>query len=653
MRGCGLSSVCGIAGVVNRDGAVGEQQVRTMLSQLIHRGPDDEGVRRSAGAVLGARRLAIIDLIHGNQPMTNEDGSVLAVQNGEIYNFPELRAELESRGHRFMTGSDTEVIPHAYEEFGEAFPARLRGMFAIAVWDEPRRKLMLVRDRIGKKPLVYSQTDGGFAFASEIGALLSLGVERTVDEIGIAQYLSLGYVPAPRSGFANIKSIPPGTTLTIENGLIGDPVRYWRLSYEPKLEMTDEEALARLRSELNDAVRVRLMSDVPLGAFLSGGLDSSAVVASMAANATKVRTFSIGFADADFSELKYARLVAERFGTEHNEFIVEPSAIEVLPTLVRHLGNPFADSSIVPTYYVAKVARQHVTVALNGDGGDELFAGYDRYRIARYEPVLNAIPKPMLSTSGVLLRLIPTSPALPRMLQRLRRVGAMMTLEGDERYLALVGYFTARDGAFGQRVESRAEPLEVFRQALAEAQPRAAVERLLAIDSRTYLPGDLLVKMDIAAMSSSLEARSPFLDHKLIDFVTHLPPNMKVRDGESKYLLRRLMRGVLPDDVLKRRKMGFGVPVGRWMRGPMRQLVEDTLLTMPDRPMVDRLVVHRLVREHLSGRFNHTPRLWALLMLELWFRYVVEGTPSVPARDYPDQIVAVAAAHPVVGPVRP
>jgi asparagine synthase (glutamine-hydrolysing) len=645
--------VCGIAGVINGDGAAGEQQVKTMLSQLIHRGPDDEGVSRSVGAVLGARRLAIIDLIRGNQPMTNEDGSVLAVQNGEIYNFPELRAELESRGHRFTTGSDTEVIPHAYEEFGEAFPARLRGMFAVAVWDEPRRKLMLVRDRIGKKPLVYSQTEWGFAFASEIGALLSLGVERAVDEIGIAQYLSLGYVPAPRSGFARIKSLPPGTTLTIENGLMGDPVPYWRLSYGPKLEMTDGEALECLRSELNDAVRVRLMSDVPLGAFLSGGLDSSAVVASMAANTTKVRTFSIGFTEADFSELKYARLVAERFGTDHNEFIVEPSAIEVLPTLVRHLGSPFADSSIIPTYYVARVARQHVTVALNGDGGDELFAGYDRYRIARYESMLNAIPKPILSTAGTLLGILPTSPALPRLLQRLRRIGTMLTLQGDARYLALVGYFTARDGAFGREVEAKAEPLELFRQALAEAQPSAGVERLLAIDSRTYLPGDLLVKMDIAAMASSLEARSPFLDHKLIEFVTHLPPNMKLRAGESKYLLRRLMHGLLPDDVLKRRKMGFGVPVGRWMRGPMRQLVEDTLLTMPDRPVVDRLVVHRLAREHLSGRVNHTPRLWALLMLELWFRYVVEGNPSFRDRDHPHQAVAVAAAHPVVGPLRP
>lgn len=608
-----------------------------MLSRLAHRGPDEEGLRTSGGAVLGARRLAIIDLIHGNQPMANEDGSVIAVQNGEIYNFLDLRMELEAHGHCFTTDNDTEIIPHAYEEFGDAFPQRLRGMFAIVLWDEPRRKLLLVRDRIGKKPLVYTKFRGGIAFASEIQALLSLGLDRTVDEVAIAQYLSLGYVPPPRTGFANIKSLPPGTTLAVEDGVVADPIRYWRLSYEPKLEMSDAEALERLRHEIDDAVRVRLMSDVPLGAFLSGGLDSSAVVAAMAANALKVSTFSIGFAEADFSELRYARLVAERFGTEHNEFIVEPSAMEVLPMLVRHLGNPFADSSIVPTYYVANVARRHVTVALNGDGGDELFAGYDRYRIARYGRVIDAIPKAFRSAGGMLTGVIPIAGWMPRVLRRALRVGAMLPLENESRYLALVTHFTKSDGAFGRRVEFRADPLALFKQALAEAQPRDSLERILAIDTRTYLPGDLLVKMDIATMASSLEGRSPLLDQKLIEFVTHLPPHMKLRGGESKFLLRRLMKGLLPDEVINRPKMGFGVPVGRWMRGPMRSLVEDTLLAMPDRPVVDRDVVNHLTRTHLSGRVDHTARVWSLLMLELWFRHVVEnGTlgadPSPPYR---------------------
>ncbi|MBA3431351.1 MAG: asparagine synthase (glutamine-hydrolyzing) [Chloroflexi bacterium] len=620
--------MCGIAGVTGRDTALAKHDVEIMLSHLTHRGPDDEGVRTSRGAVLGARRLAIIDLIHGNQPMANEDGSVMAVQNGEIYNFRELRVELEARGHRFETDNDTEVIPHAYEEFGNAFPERLRGMFAIALWDESQRKLLLVRDRIGKKPLVYAEFRHGLAFASEIQALLSLGLDRTVDEIAIAQYLSLGYVPPPRSGFAHIKSLPPGTVLAMENGRLTDPAPYWRLSYQPKLAISDTEALERLRHEIDDAVRVRLMSDVPLGAFLSGGLDSSAVVAAMASNAIKVKTFSIGFADADFSELKYARLVAQRFGTDHHEFIVEPSAAEVLPMLVRHLGNPFADSSIVPTYYVAKVARERVTVALNGDGGDELFAGYDRYRVARYGAALDAIPKPILSMAGALTNLIPVANWMPRALRRVRRVGAIVPLEGDARYLALVANFSARDGAFGRRVESRANSLALFRQALAESYPNGPLERLLAIDSRTYLPGDLLVKMDIATMATSLEGRSPLLDQKLIEFVTHLPTRLKLRGGESKVLLRRLMKGVLPERVINRPKMGFGVPVGRWMRGPMRTLVEDTLLAMPDRSIVDRDFVHRLAREHLSGRLDHTARLWSLLMLELWFIHVVGGGPG-------------------------
>ena len=620
--------MCGIAGVVSPDSANSERQVRLMLSQLMHRGPDAEGVRRSAGAVLGARRLAIIDLVRGTQPMANEDGSILAIQNGEIYNFLEIRSELERRGHRFATDNDTEILPHAYEEFGDAFVERLRGMFAIAVWDERRRRLLLARDRMGKKPLVYAEIPGGIAFASEIQALLSLRIDRTVDETGIAQYLCLGYIAPPRTGFRAIRSLRPGSFLVIEDGRRGEETSYWRLSYEPKLALTEAEALERLRVELDEAVRVRLMSDVPLGAFLSGGLDSSTVVAFMAANASKVRTFSIGFAESDFSELKYARLVAERFGTQHEEFIVEPSAVEVLPMLVRHLGNPFADSSIVPSYYVAKVARQHVTVALNGDGGDELFAGYDRYRLARFVYSLDAVPRPILAVAGAITNLLPQASWAPRLVRRARRVGAMLPLYGDSRYLALVGYFTGRDGTFGDRMESRAGALALFQDAIAEAQPKTNLERILAIDTRTYLPGDLLVKMDIAAMAASLEGRSPFLDHKLIEFATHLPQRFKLNGRQSKYLVRQLMKGILPDQVLARSKMGFGVPVGRWMRGPMRSLIEDSLLAMPDRPLVDRDVVRRLAREHLSGSRDHAPRLWSLLMLELWFRYVVEAEPS-------------------------
>jgi asparagine synthase (glutamine-hydrolysing) len=627
--------MCGIAGIAGRDGGAAEGRVKAMLGRLVHRGPDDEGIGVSDGATIGARRLAIIDLVHGNQPMANEDGSVLAVQNGEIYNFLELKSDLEQRGHRFATHNDTEVLPHAYEEFGDDFVQRLRGMFAIALWDKKRRRLLLARDRLGKKPLVYAEIPGGVAFASEMQALLTLGLDRRVDETAIAQYLCLGYISSPRTGFERIASLSPGSLITFEAGQLSAQRRYWSLSYEPKLQLSESEALERLRVEVDDAVRVRLMSDVPLGAFLSGGLDSSAVVAFMAANSSDVRTFSIGFGESDFSELRYARLVAERFGTRHEEFIVEPSALEVLPRLVRHLGNPFADSSVIPTYYVAKVARERVTVALNGDGGDELFAGYDRYRAARVAYALDVIPGPIRSLAGGLTDLLPQAAWAPRAIRRARRLGAMVRLPKDERYLALVGYFTARDGPFGTVVQSRANPIGLFDSAVAQAQPTNDLERTLAIDTLTYLPGDLLVKMDIATMASSLEGRSPFLDHRLVEFVSHLPPRMKFRDGVSKYLLRTLMKGTLPDEILRRPKMGFGVPVGRWMRGPMRSLVEDALLGMPERPLVDRAVVRRLVEDHLSGRSDQTPRVWALLMLELWFRYVVEEGPSGPPQVKP------------------
>ncbi|MEK6225050.1 MAG: asparagine synthase (glutamine-hydrolyzing) [Chloroflexota bacterium] len=620
--------MCGIAGVVGPDGQVAEQQVRAMLGQLQHRGPDDEGLRSGSGAVLGARRLAIIDLVHGNQPMANEDGTIFAVQNGEIYNFQDVRRDLEQRGHVFKTQNDSEVLPHAYEEYGDEFVSRLRGMFALALWDERRGKLLLARDRLGKKPLVYAQTPTGIAFASEIQALLAVGVDRTVDETALAQYLSLGYVPPPRTGFAAIRSLRPATFLTFSGGGIREDRSYWRLSFEPKAEIGEPEALDRLRSVLDEAVRIRLMSDVPLGAFLSGGLDSSTVVAFMAANSQTVRTFAIGFPESDFSELKYAKLVAERFSTQHQEFIVEPSALDVLPMLVRHLGNPFADSSIVPTYYVAKVAREHVTVALNGDGGDELFAGYDRYRLARMGSMLDRIPKPALMTIAKLTNRLPRASWTPRVIRRARRAGAVLGSPPDARYLALVGYFTARDGPYGESVESRARPLDLFDEAIREGMPANDLDRVLAIDYRTYLPGDLLVKMDIATMAASLEGRSPLLDHELIEFVGHLPANQKFRSGQSKYLLRKLMKGILPDEILARSKMGFGIPVGRWMRGPLRPLVQDALLDMPERPVVDRAVVRGLVGDHLSGRADHTPRLWALLMLELWFRYVVEGVST-------------------------
>src|SRR5581483_5651725 len=365
--------MCGIAGVTGAGSARNEEGLRRMLGQLLHRGPDEEGVGVSDAAAIGCRRLAVIDVVHGHQPMRNETGEILAVQNGELYNYQELRDDLVRRGHRLETQSDTEVIPHLYEEHGADFPRLLRGMFAIAVWDVRSRTLVLTRDRLGKKPLMYASTHEGLAFASEIAPLLSLGIDRSIDDHAIREYLSFGYVRAPRTAFRAIRSVRPGHTLVAKADGLREERAYWRLEFSPKERIEEAEALERLRAAIAEAVRIRLISEVPLEAFLSGGLDSSTVVAFMAKESNAaVRTYSVGFPDDDHNELRYARLVAERFGTYHHEFVVEPEAASVLPMLVRHVGQPFADASLVPTYYVAKTARQHVTVALNGDGGDEL-----------------------------------------------------------------------------------------------------------------------------------------------------------------------------------------------------------------------------------------------------------------------------------------
>jgi asparagine synthase (glutamine-hydrolysing) len=624
--------VCGIAGIAGHDIAE-PARVASMLAALQHRGPDDEGVAMFDDASLGVRRLSIIDLARGHQPMANEDTSIFAVQNGELYNFLELREELKRRGHVFTTESDTEVLPHAYEEFGDDFLSRLRGMFAVAIWDTRRRRLVLARDRFGKKPLVYAQIGRSIAFASEIQALLKLPIARDIDPSAIREYLQLGYIQAPRTGFAAIRKVRPGHALVFEDGAVRGERPYWQLSLAPKLDLTEDEAISEVRRTLEESVRLRMLSDVPLGAFLSGGLDSSSVVAFMAANSeTPIKTFSIGFADRSFDELRYARLVAQRFATDHHEFTVEPSALEVLPMLVRHLGEPFADSSIVPSYYVARTARQHVTVALNGDGGDEVFGGYDRYRAAQAAGTFAQLPRPFRSLIALASRRLPRAAWTPSVVRRARRLGAVVDLPSDQRYLSFIAYFADTEEIVGERLAMTAAP----RLDLSGDGEGSELERLMLFDVRTNLPGDLLVKMDIATMAVSLEARSPFLDHKLAELVAHLPTRLKFRGLGSKSLLRRAMRGTLPDEVLDRSKMGFGVPVGRWMRGPLRPLLEDTLLASPDRGLVKRDVVRRLVGEHVAGTADHGYRLWALLMLELWLQHVVNG----PAADQDSRIDA-------------
>jgi asparagine synthase (glutamine-hydrolysing) len=624
--------MCGICGVVHKDGApVDAPALERMAAALAHRGPDDSGIEALGAVGLGHRRLSIIDLSpDGHQPMGNEDGSVRIVFNGEIYNFRELRAGLEQRGHRFRSRSDTEVILHLYEELGTDCLSRLRGMFAFAIWDEPRRRLFLARDRVGKKPLYYADTASRFLFGSEIKAILVAGgVERQPDRQALYHYLTYQYVPSPWTAFEGIRCLPPAHYLLLENGEARIE-RYWRLAYQPKLKAPEAALEEELRARLREAVRLRLVSDVPLGAFLSGGVDSSAVVALMAReSAEPVRTFSIGFREEEFDELAFARLVAERCGTQHTEWIVEPHALEILPRLVWHFDQPFADPSAIPTWYVAKLAREHVTVVLNGDGGDEDFAGYGRYaandltvRRERTLP-LRAWRRARALAAG--LRRALRRGALPRRLAELRPVSVEM-----ENALRICHFTEEEKSALCTpefvRSAGGVDSFALLFAAYGAAGDAEFLDRALAADVGMYLPDDLLVKVDVASMASSLEARSPFLDHEFMEFAARLPVACKLREGETKRILKRALRGLVPDAVLERRKMGFGVPLARWFRGELRDFVRDALLGSEarGRGYFREDAVRTLLEEHLEGRADRSNHLWNLAMLELWHRIFID-----------------------------
>lgn len=626
--------MCGIAGILDVRGQVVEQSlVRRLCEALGHRGPDGEGYYADGPVALGHRRLAIVDLAGGRQPMSNEDGTVWVISNGEIYNFAELRTRLEALGHRFATRSDTEVLVHAYEQYGEACVSELRGMFAFAVWDRPRQTLFLARDRFGKKPLFYAEVDGQWVFASELQALLRHpGLAREVDWTAVDDYLTYGYVPAPRTIFRAMHKLPPAHWLRLTLGADGRGIpqieRYWQLAYEPKHGLSAAEAAEGLLEVLTEAVRLRMIADVPLGALLSGGLDSGIVVALMSQLSDRpIKTFSIGFEEQQFNELPHARLVAERYGTEHRELIVRPNALEVLPTLVRHYGEPYADSSAIPTYYVARLTREHVTVALTGDGGDECLAGYERYAAGLTADRYARIPAAVRRLVDPLARLIP--PSVPRR-SRLGQARRFLQLAGQpapERYLGWIGYLPTegklalyspefREHLAGYRAEQWL--LEQWQQVARAGL--APLDTMLALDVESYLPNDLLVKMDIATMASSLEARSPFLDHKVMEFCAALPSGYKVSGTRLKHLLRNVGARLLPKETLARRKSGFVAPVGDWMRGELRGWAEDLLLSPRGlkRGYFQPEALRQLVDGHLEGREDRSFELWALLWLELW-----------------------------------
>jgi len=650
--------MCGIAGILHRDGSPVELCVLLRMTRtLVHRGPDEEGyflnrgglparvdgapIRSAPGdgeAGLGHRRLSIIDLSTGQQPLSNEDGTVWITFNGEIYNFQELQQELEGKGHRFRTRSDTETIVHGYEEWGEGVVPRLRGMFAFSIWDQKRRRMLLARDRLGKKPLYYLEDGRRLLFASELKAILECdGVPRDLDLEALSDYLSLLYVPAPRSIFRAIRKLPAAHYAVVDpNGVRVSP--YWDLSFAPVRHEGEEAEKARLLDLLSDATRIRLMSEVPLGAFLSGGVDSSAVVAMMARHSPRaVQTSCISFREEAYDEAPYAAKVAGLFGCDHVVHRVTPEAVPVVEKLAWHYDEPFADSSAVPTYYVSRTARERVIVALSGDGGDENFAGYRRYAHDRKEhQVRGLLPRPVSRLLfGFLGRIYPKADWLPQPL-RAKTFLSNVARDPVEAYFHSMSSFRdaqkrellAPDAA---RALAGHRTVDLFRHHYDRAQAEDHLSRLQYLDIKTYLVDDILVKVDRASMAVSLEVRCPILDHVFMEQMARMPSGMKLRGMEGKHLFKSALRGTLPDDILYRKKMGFAVPILEWLRGDLREYGRNLVVDGEGTRRYFRGdAVGRLWKEHQSGIRNWARELWTLMMFNLWHRRFVES-PASPA----------------------
>lgn len=652
--------MCGIAGGVwsaNRTGLT-RGVLQRMTDSMAHRGPNDEGAwlaspsqsphfvpaQSSSGVALGFRRLAIIDLESGRQPMSNESGAIHFVFNGEIYNYRELRHRLEGAGHRFATQSDSETIVHMYEDLGLESFRHFNGMFAIAIWDSAHDRLVLARDRLGKKPLYYWHDGEQLVFASELKALAQVpGFPREVDPGAIDAYLTYQYIPHPYTIYRGVSKVPPGHCLVYENGRI-QVQRYWDIDWERQVPQRESEVRSQLEDLLDDAIRLRLRSDVPLGAFLSGGIDSSLIVALAQKQLQEpIRTFSIGFSEADFDETGFAKMVADHVGTKHQRFEVQPDALGIIDALVAQYDEPFSDSSAVPTWYLSQMTSQSVTVALSGDGGDELFGGYERYRALQWsERVQRWFPTQWLSRSPWLKRL-PDSTARRSLLRRIRRFCEALGQSAPDRYMNWIQIFGEANRldlyreSFVERLPDR-DPNAFLRGAWGKTlsdrwgEPDAPVSPdsrrdpmscAMAADLQTYMPGDLMTKVDIASMAHSLEARQPFLDYRLVEWAAALPVHWKMRHGRGKWLLYDTFRELLPSAIWNRPKMGFGVPIGKWFRTSLRDRTYDALLSKDTRchAMFREEAIRSIVDEHMSGRANHQYRLWNLLFLELWLRH--------------------------------
>ena len=631
--------MCGISGIFDTRGKcdIDRSVLHRMNESQFHRGPDEGGLHIEPGIGLGHRRLSIIDLSTGQQPLYNEDQTICVVFNGEIYNYQDLIPELQTLGHTFHTRSDTEVIVHSWEAWGEKCVDRFRGMFAFALWDRNRETLFLARDRLGVKPLFYALLDNGtFLFGSELKSMLVHGgMKRDIDPCAVEEYFALGYVPEPRAIFKQAKKLPPAHTLTVRRGYpIGQPDKYWDIRFTLDNRISDADACAELNHRLEESIRLRMISEVPLGAFLSGGVDSSAVVAVMAGlSNTAVNTCSIGFSDPAYNESEFAKMVADRYQTNHHLEMVESDDFDLIDTLARLYDEPYADSSAIPTYRVCQLARKHVTVALSGDGGDESFGGYRRYQLHLMEEKMrSALPlslrRPVFSTLG---SLYPKADWAPRIF-RAKTTFEALARNSVEAYFHSMSFIAAsiRNKLFSNSFKSELagySAIQVFRDHAARANTDDPLALIQYIDTHTYLVGDINTKVDRASMAHSLEVREPLMDHLLVEWLATLPSSKKIRANESKFLLKKAMEPLLPLDIMYRKKMGFSVPLGRWLRGPLRQRVRLALLEgrIAESGMFNPETIHQLVAQHESGFRDHSTPIWCLLMFDAFLRCVMDG----------------------------
>ncbi|MBI4458506.1 MAG: asparagine synthase (glutamine-hydrolyzing) [Acidobacteria bacterium] len=618
--------MCGIVGILSLEKKpVFAEELRWMASAIEHRGPDEDGFYLGNAAGLGMRRLSIIDLRTGRQPIANEDGSVWVVFNGEIYNYKELRSESEAKGHLFSTTTDTETIVHLYEEYGELCVRRMRGMFAFAIWDERRRKLVIARDRLGIKPLYYAEINGRLVFASELKAILQLPeVERTLNWNAVNHLFTFLSTSDQESILQGISKLEPGHVLVASPG---KPLRiesYWDLRFEPDHSLTEERCAEQLREVLQESVRLHMVSDVPVGAFLSGGLDSSAVVATMARlTPDRVRTFSIGFPEGDYNELLFARMIARKFGTQHHELILEADVVDILEDLAWHLDEPFGDSSAIPTFMVSKLASQYVKVVLSGDGGDELFAGYDKYEVEGKERNYRLLPAAVRKLLGIVGRVLPEG-------VRGRNFLLHQSLTGTERYLDSLTLFRREQKRklFQQDVFQLVSARDPWQRGVQHLEQGNGnwLSALQYLDLKNYLPLDILTKVDRMSMAHSLEVRVPLLDHKVVEFAATIPPELQLQRGVRKYILKRSMTGIVPIEILHRPKQGFAIPLGRWFRGKLDTFVRDLLLsdTSRQRGILRPGYIQRLLELQKRGK-DLDLHLWTLISFEMWCRTFLDA----------------------------